>query len=80
MKPLQNWAPGIPRTRYKILYYIKWYLEKNGETPLLTEIREHIGVKFDSNIHRHLYRLEREGFIKVNYHYPRGIEVISGKD
>lgn len=58
---------NLPRSssiQKKVLSFIEIYIEKNGKSPNLKEIRDYIGVKALSTVHHHLTQLEKNGYIQ----------------
>jgi len=66
--------PLYPRQK-KVLNFIEKYIEENGRTPTLSEIRDYLGVKSLSTVHWHLIQLERKGYIKRDRE-SKGIDLV----
>lgn len=47
----------------EVLRFIKEYMSKNGQSPTLVEIAEHLDIHTKSTINQHLSALEKKGFI-----------------
>lgn len=69
-------AHVLPKTKQKILEYLKDYINKHGYAPTLTEIAKHLGVSALSTVHEHLAFLEERGFIERADGEERGITVV----
>jgi repressor LexA len=63
----------------KIYIVIKSYIEENGYSPSIRELKNLTGVKSICTIAYHLKKLEKEGFIKKKYKASRGI-VLTDKE
>lgn len=67
----------LPKTKQKVLQYLKDYIAQYGYAPTLTEIAKHLGVNALSTVHEHLQFLEERGFIERNDGEERGISLTS---
>ena len=63
----------LPKTKQKVLQYLKDYISQHGYAPTLTEIAKHMGVNALSTVHEHLAFLEERGFIERAEGEERGI-------
>ncbi len=70
-------APILPKTKQKILQYLKDYISQHGYAPTLGEIAKHMGVHALSTVHEHLQFLEERGFIERAEGEERGIALTS---
>lgn len=68
-------APILPKTKQKVLQYLKDYISQHGYAPTLTEIAKHMGVNALSTVHEHLQFLEERGFIERADGEERGISL-----
>lgn len=59
----------------KLLNAIVKYIDENGFSPSIRELREIVGCKSTSTVHRYLNRLELEGYIERKENSPRAIKV-----
>ena len=66
--------PLYPRQK-KVLNFIDSFIEKNGSSPTLTAIRDHLRVKTLSTVHWHLIQLEKKGYIYRDKE-SKGIDLI----
>jgi SOS-response transcriptional repressor LexA len=57
----------------KIYVIIKSYIEENGYSPSIRELKNLASVKSISTIAYHLQKLEKKGFIKKKYKGSRGV-------
>jgi repressor LexA len=63
----------LPKTKQKVLQYLKDYIHQHGYAPTLTEIAKYLGVSALSTVHEHLAFLEERGFIERVEGEERGI-------
>lgn len=63
----------LPKTKQKVLQYLKDYISQHGYAPTLTEIAKHMGVNALSTVHEHLAFLEERGFIERAEGEERGL-------
>lgn len=68
-------APILPKTKQKVLHYLKSYIAEHGYAPTLTEIADHLGVSALSTVHEHLEFLAERGFIEREEGTERGLTV-----
>ncbi|MBI2984657.1 MAG: transcriptional repressor LexA [Candidatus Kerfeldbacteria bacterium] len=66
-------APILPKTKQKVLHYLKVYVDEHGYAPTLTEIAKFLGVSALSTVHEHLEFLEERGFIERAEGEERGL-------
>ena len=65
----------LSQRQQQILTYIDKYTEKNGYTPTVREITEHLQLKSPSSIHYQLKVLEQAGYIKRSTNKDRSIRM-----
>lgn len=70
-------APILPKTKQKVLQFLKDYISQHGYAPTLTEIAKYMGVSALSTVHEHLQFLEERGFIERAEGEERGITLSS---
>lgn len=63
----------LPKTKQKVLQFLKDYIDEHGYAPTLTEIADHLDVSALSTVHEHLQFLEERGFIERSEGEERGI-------
>ena len=68
-------APILPKTKQKVLQYLKDYITRRGYAPTLTEIAKHLNVNALSTVHEHLQFLQERGFIERAEGEERGISL-----
>lgn len=68
-------APILPKTKQKVLQYVKDYVTKHGYAPTLTEIADYLGVSALSTVHEHLEFLIARGFIEREEGIERGLTI-----
>ena len=58
------------------LAFIEGYIETHGESPLVSEIAEGLGLKSLGSTHRYIQALIDQNFIKTHYGRTRSIELV----
>lgn len=66
-------APILPKTKQRVLQYLKDYIAQHGYAPTLSEIAKHLGVSALSTVHEHVQFLEERGFIERTEGEERGL-------
>jgi repressor LexA len=66
----------LTRKQHELLLYINRHLMEKGVSPSFDEMKEALGLKSKSGIHRLITGLEERGFIKRLAHKARALEVI----
>ncbi len=66
----------LTRKQYDLLVYIHNHLEKTGLSPSFDEMRDQLGLKSKSGVHRLILALEERGFLKRLANRARALEVI----
>jgi repressor LexA len=66
----------LTRKQNELLVFINRHLTENGISPSFDEMKEALGLKSKSGIHRLITGLEERGFIKRLPHKARALEVI----
>jgi repressor LexA len=66
----------LTRKQYELLVYIDKQLRKNGVSPSFDEMKDALGLKSKSGIHRLITGLEERGFIRRLPHRARALEVL----
>ena len=66
----------LTRKQYELLVYLDKELRKKGVSPSFDEMRDALGLKSKSGIHRLITGLEERGFIRRLPHRARAIEVL----
>src|ERR1700732_4049346 len=70
----------LTRKQYELLIFINRRLSDDGVSPSLEEMKEALGLKSKSGIHRLISGLEERGFIKRLAHRARALEVVKLPD
>src|SRR5262249_7010753 len=70
----------LTRKQNELLLYINRHLTEKGVSPSFDEMKEALGLKSKSGIHRLISGLEERGFIKRLAHRARALEVIKLPD
>ncbi|MBO6520699.1 MAG: transcriptional repressor LexA [Rhodospirillales bacterium] len=70
----------LTRKQYELLMFIDESLKKNGVSPSFDEMKEALGLKSKSGIHRLITGLEERGFIRRLAHRARALEVLKLPD
>lgn len=68
-------APILPKTKQKVLKFLKDYIAEHGYAPTLTEIAKYLDVSALSTVHEHLQFLQERGFIDRLDGEERGISL-----
>ena len=66
----------LTRKQYELLMFIDESLKKDGVSPSFDEMKEALGLKSKSGIHRLIPGLEERGFIRRLPHRARALEVM----
>ena len=66
----------LTRKQHELLHYINERLEASGISPSFEEMKEALGLRSKSGIHRLITGLEERGFIRRLPHRARALEVI----
>ena len=66
----------LTRKQYELLMYIEASLRDGGVSPSFDEMKEALGLKSKSGIHRLIRGLEERGFIRRLPHRARALEVL----
>jgi len=64
----------------EILHFIKNHIQAQGYPPAVREICKGVDLKSTSTVHRHLQKLEENGYIRKDPTKPRAIEVLDKGD
>lgn len=68
--------PGLTGRMASLMACIEGYVEANGYGPSFDEMREAMGLRAKSGIHRMITALEERGYIQRLPHRARSIEVL----
>jgi repressor LexA len=66
----------LTRKQYELLMFINSHLQAHGVSPSFDEMKEALGLRSKSGIHRLITGLEERGFLKRLAHRARALEVI----
>jgi repressor LexA len=66
----------LTRKQFDLLHFIHQRLQKEGVPPSFDEMKEALGLRSKSGIHRLITALEERGFIRRLAHRARAIEVV----
>lgn len=66
----------LTRKQHELLRYINERLSENGVSPSFDEMKDALGLKSKSGIHRLITALEERGFIRRLAHRARALEVL----
>jgi repressor LexA len=66
----------LTRKQHELLLYLNRHLSDNGVSPSFDEMKDALGLKSKSGIHRLITGLEERGFIRRLPHRARAIEVL----
>ena len=65
----------LTRKQYELLVFIDQRLSEDGVSPSFEEMKEALGLKSKSGVHRLITGLEERGFIRRLPHRARALEV-----
>jgi repressor LexA len=66
----------LTKKQYELLLYIDRHLKQTGFSPSFEEMKEALGLKSKSGIHRLISALEERGFLGRRRHRARALEVL----
>ena len=66
----------LTRKQYELLIFINKYLNEQGVSPSFDEMKDALGLRSKSGIHRLMMGLEERGFIRRLPHRARALEVL----
>jgi repressor LexA len=66
----------LTRRQHELLTFINGYMKKNTIAPTLDEMKDALGLRSKSSIHRCITALEYRGFIRRLPNRARALEVI----
>ena len=66
----------LTRKQHELLLYVDERLSENGVSPSFDEMKDALGLKSKSGIHRLITALEERGFIRRLPHRARALEVL----
>jgi repressor LexA len=66
----------LTRKQYELLVYVERRLNETGVSPSFEEMKDALGLRSKSGIHRLITGLEERGFIKRLPHRARALEII----
>ena len=66
----------LTRKQHELLRYINERLSQDGVSPSFDEMKDALGLKSKSGIHRLITALEERGFIRRLAHRARAIEIV----
>lgn len=69
-------AAMLTRKQHKLLLFIDSHLKQTGFSPSFDEMKEAMGLRSKSGIHRLISGLEERGFLRRHHHRARALEVI----
>ena len=70
----------LTRKQHELLLFIHKHLSENGVSPSFDEMKDALGLKSKSGIHRLITGLEERGFIRRLAHRARAVEVLRTPD
>lgn len=70
-------ACSMTKRQRDLLLFIQSYSKKNGFCPSFDEMREALGLRSKSGVHRLIKSLEERGHITSLYHRARSIELVT---
>ena len=73
-------ASMLTKKQLELLRYIDGHMKKRGVSPSFDEMKEALGLKSKSGIHRLITGLEERGFIRRLPHRARALEILRRPD
>ncbi len=70
----------LTRKQHELLQFIRERLEESGISPSFDEMKDALGLKSKSGVHRLITGLEERGFIRKLPHRARALEVLKGPE
>ena len=70
----------LTRKQHELLEFIRERLEDSGISPSFDEMKDALGLKSKSGVHRLITGLEERGFIRRLPHRARALEVLKGPE
>ncbi|CUW47043.1 MULTISPECIES: transcriptional repressor LexA [Novacetimonas] len=66
----------LTRKQHELLLYIDRHLKQTGFSPSFDEMKDALGLRSKSGIHRLISALEERGFVRRKHHRARALEVV----
>ena len=66
----------LTRKQHELLVFIDRHLRQTGVSPSFEEMKDALGLRSKSGIHRLISALEERGFLRRHHHRARALEVI----
>lgn len=66
----------LTRKQHELLVYIDRHLHQTGVSPSFEEMKDALGLRSKSGIHRLISALEERGFLRRHHHRARALEVL----
>lgn len=66
----------LTRKQHELLMYVHRHLERQGTSPSFEEMKDALGLRSKSGVHRLITALEERGFIRRLPHRARALEVL----
>ncbi len=66
----------LTRKQYELLVYIDKHLKQTGYSPSFEEMKDALGLKSKSGIHRLISALEERGYLARHHHRARALDVL----
>ncbi len=66
----------LTRKQHQLLVHIDRHLRETGVSPSFEEMKDALGLRSKSGIHRLIMALEERGFLRRHHHRARALEVI----
>jgi repressor LexA len=70
----------LTRKQHELLVFIDRYLREEGYSPSFEEMKEALGLRSKSGIHRLISALEERGFLRRHHNRARALEVVRMPD
>lgn len=70
----------ITAAQKRVLDCIRDHIARHGFPPTLREIGNELGIRSTNGVADHIYRLEREGYIRSDHMKSRGLILVDKQD
>jgi repressor LexA len=66
---------SLTKRQFEVLEWIRKFMREKGYSPSFQEMGSGLGMRSLATVHKHLFNLERKGYIKRDYNRSRSIEL-----
>ena len=68
---------ALTRRQHEVLEFIKSFVEEQGYSPSLEEIKAHLGLSSVATVHKHVSHLVEKGYLQKAWNRSRSVELVS---